>query len=151
MSSIAKLENNTDLDNTPSVSAEDNFRFLVSLEHERTLPPAIRNLITHFVAEFTSQEPVSLLIVAPHGISTQQGNEMREAIQAGGSSSSTCADIEVAHTDETSALPFTAAVLGDPTPFAAGLPQVQGTQQALRQAFSASTKLRNALTDSKNQ
>lgn len=151
MSSIAKLENNTHFDNNPSVSAEDKFRFMVSLEHERSLPPAIRNLITHFVAEFASQEPVSLLIVAAFGISTQQGNEIREAVEAGGSSPSTCADIEVAHTNDTSPLSFTAAVIGDPTPFAPGLPQVQGTQQALRQAFSASAKLRNALTESKTQ
>ena len=151
MSSIAKLENNTNLNNAPNVGIEETFRFLVSLETELSIPPAVRNLIRQYVAEFTSEEPVSLLFVAPYGISAQQGDEMSEAIEEGGASSSTCADIEVAHTNETPTPTFTVAVIGDPAAFASGLPQVPGTRQALRQAFSASMVLRNASTENQNQ
>ncbi len=151
MSSIAKLENNTTPETTPSVEAEETFRFLVSLEHEKTLSSSIRNIIEHYVSEFTTDDPVSLLLVAPFGISNRQKNEMYEAIEAAGSCPTACADIEVAHTNDNSSRPFTAAVFGDPEGFANGLPQVDGSRQSLRQAFYASMKLRNASKDSKNQ
>jgi len=144
MASIAKLENNTTLDSAPGVNPEEIFRFLVSLDLDPTIPSAIHNLIRNYVAEFTSEDPVSLLFVAPFGISTQQGDDIRAAIKEGGASSSTCADIEVAHTNENPTLPFSVVVIGDPAAFATGLPQVPGTREALRQAFSASVVLREA-------
>ena len=144
MSSIAKLENNTTLDNDARVRAEETFRFLVSLELDRSIPSALRNLIGNYVLEFTTEEPVSLLIVAPNEISTQQEAEIREAIEEVGVSTITCADIEVANTNENPTLPFRVAVIGEPAAFASGLPQVPGTRDALRQAFSASVALRTA-------
>jgi len=151
MASIAKLENNTTLDNVPGVNPEEIFRFLVSLEHDQTIPSTIHHLIRNFVAEFTSDEAVSLLFVAPYGISGQQGDEIRAAIKEGGACSATCADIEVAHTNENPILPFSVVVVGDPAAFASGLPRVPGTQAALRQAFSASVVLRDASSQNKDQ
>jgi len=114
------------------------------LDLDPTIPSAIHNLIRNYVAEFTSDDPVSLLFVAPYGISTQQGDDIRAAIEEGGASSSTCADIEVAYTNENPTLPFSVVVIGDPTAFASGLPRVPGTREALRQSFSASVVFRKA-------
>ena len=151
MSSIAKLETATTPETTPTAQAQETFRFLASLDHEKTLQPAIRKLIMDYVSEFKSEDPVSLLLVAPFGVSNQQQNEMRDAIAEAGSSSANCADIEVAHTNDNSSRPFTAAVFGDPEAFANGLPQVDGSRQSLRQAYYASMKLRNASKGSNDQ